>query len=355
MDPYALNLNLSQILPLLGVGQCLHILVYMCFRAGRLSRATPAFIYFGVLLLAFSSDFAMEYLGSLPYYGIYQWSLWLAGPPISVLLIIQAARITRFPAPKYFLLLLAIPVFIILAAMTPKLVGECKTLTECAPFSNWLVIYGIIAGSISLLSLWSDRAIFDGVLHQKTAGRERYWLIIALLLANIALLIVALISLSPEMDYADSILVRDIIGVGLVYLASTTLFRIYPQAVRIKDDNTAVPISTLSDTEIEIALKIERLMGYDKVYQEPAYSRADMARELSVSESVLSRIINIYFGKSFPQLLNENRIEDAKRLLKQTDAPVKTIAEEVGFNSLATFNRVFRDIEGLAPSYYRDT
>jgi AraC-like DNA-binding protein len=91
----------------------------------------------------------------------------------------------------------------------------------------------------------------------------------------------------------------------------------------------------------------------EKVYQEPTYSRADLARECSAPESTVSRVINVHFGKSFPQLMNERRIADAKRLLQQTDAPVAKIASEVGFNSLPSFNRVFKDMTGDSPSSFR--
>jgi len=89
------------------------------------------------------------------------------------------------------------------------------------------------------------------------------------------------------------------------------------------------------------------------VYQEPTYSRSDLARELNVAETAISRVINIYFGKSFPQVLNERRIVDAQRLLRETPAPVKQVAEEVGFNSMATFNRVFREAVGHTPTEFR--
>jgi AraC-like DNA-binding protein len=89
------------------------------------------------------------------------------------------------------------------------------------------------------------------------------------------------------------------------------------------------------------------------VYQEPTYSRTDLARECDTSETIISRVINAHFGKSFPQLINEYRVEDAKQLLIQTSAPVKVIAGDVGFNSLASFNRVFKDTTGESPSKFR--
>ena len=94
-------------------------------------------------------------------------------------------------------------------------------------------------------------------------------------------------------------------------------------------------------------------MSLDKVYQAASYNRADLARELAVPEAVVSRVINAHFGKSLPTLLNEYRIADARYLLTSTDLPVKDIADQVGFNSMPSFNRVFREITGTTPSLLR--
>ena len=38
---------------------------------------------------------------------------------------------------------------------------------------------------------------------------------------------------------------------------------------------------------------------------------------------------------------------------KETQADIITISQEAGFNSIATFNRVFKEIAGVSPSQYR--
>jgi AraC-like DNA-binding protein len=154
----------------------------------------------------------------------------------------------------------------------------------------------------------------------------------------------------------DIVLVRTVLGLGFVYIVGTSLFRIYPQAVQVEMKSVqqqGVTSAPLSLQERDLALKIEKLMTMDKVYQESTYSRTDLARECNTSETVISRVINEHFGKSLPQLLNEHRIADAKRLLTDTDAPVRVVAEQVGFNSLPSFNRVFKEMTGVAPSQFR--
>ena len=49
----------------------------------------------------------------------------------------------------------------------------------------------------------------------------------------------------------------------------------------------------------------------------------------------------------------EKKVEKAASLLKTNNSRVSDIAYEVGFDSLATFNRNFNSIYGKSPSEYR--
>jgi AraC-like DNA-binding protein len=58
-------------------------------------------------------------------------------------------------------------------------------------------------------------------------------------------------------------------------------------------------------------------------------------------------------GKSFTQLLDATRREVASRQLSHGDLPLSEIAKLVGFSSLSTFSRWFRQASGMQPSEYR--
>lgn len=334
----SLIFTLPEALALLGVAQCVYIVAYMGLRAGRLSRAGLPMAYFAVLALAFALDFGQQHVQSLwRYYQDLQWVAWFVGPPLSVLLIIQIARIHEVPRwSRYWVL-----------ALIPLAYGAARLMDDGKDLEQFLAIGGLIAGGISLLTIWLTRDIFTPVQAEK-GGKARYWLILSLIFMNLFFLSLALVDLSLDISPTTILLARTVMGLGFVYLVGTSLFRIYPQAV-----NLTKPRETLSPEEQRIAQKIESLFTLEKVYQEPTYSRARLAQECATSEATLSRIINIHFGKTLPQMLNEYRVEDAKRLLRETDAPVKTVASEVGFNALPSFNRVFKDMTGVTPSEFR--
>lgn len=72
-----------------------------------------------------------------------------------------------------------------------------------------------------------------------------------------------------------------------------------------------------------------------------------------VSAAHFARCFRDAFGVPPHRYLLTRRIERAKALLRDTDAPILDIALETGWNSLGTFGRVFRDITGETPTTLR--
>ena len=74
------------------------------------------------------------------------------------------------------------------------------------------------------------------------------------------------------------------------------------------------------------------------------------------SERVISNAINQELGKNFFQLINEYRVEEVKERLKDSDndhLKILSLAFEAGFNSKASFNRVFKSFTGQTPKDYK--
>jgi transcriptional regulator GlxA family with amidase domain len=78
-----------------------------------------------------------------------------------------------------------------------------------------------------------------------------------------------------------------------------------------------------------------------------------LARVSGVSEAHFARSFRDAFGVPPHRYLLTRRIERAKALLRDTDAPVTDITFQTGWNSLGTFGRIFRDITGESPSELR--
>jgi len=90
----------------------------------------------------------------------------------------------------------------------------------------------------------------------------------------------------------------------------------------------------------------------DRTYAEPLDVPA-LARIARVSEAHFIRTIRATFGETPHRYLQRRRVERAMWLLRETDRSVTDICLDVGFNSLGTFSRTFRDIVGTSPLAYR--
>ena len=90
----------------------------------------------------------------------------------------------------------------------------------------------------------------------------------------------------------------------------------------------------------------------DRAYAEPLDVRAVAAVAL-VSEAHFIRSFRAVFGETPHRYLPRRRVERSMFLLRETERRVTDICLDVGFTSLGTFSRTFRQIVGQSPVAYR--
>lgn len=108
------------------------------------------------------------------------------------------------------------------------------------------------------------------------------------------------------------------------------------------------------DTELFDA--ISKLVTKEKLFLQPDISLSGLAKILGKTTQKTSEIINQYAQHNFNDYINFFRIQEAKKML-QSDShknyTISSIAFDVGFNSLSSFNSAFKKFEGITPSSYR--
>ncbi len=90
----------------------------------------------------------------------------------------------------------------------------------------------------------------------------------------------------------------------------------------------------------------------DRAYAEPLDVRA-VAAVAHISEAHFIRSFRAVFGETPHRYLQRRRVERSMFLLRETDRTITDICLDVGFTSLGTFSRTFREIIGQTPSDYR--
>ena len=79
----------------------------------------------------------------------------------------------------------------------------------------------------------------------------------------------------------------------------------------------------------------------------------ELAARAGVSVPTLERHIRKRFGATPRTFLAEIRLNEAARLLKETNLSVSEVADRAGYESAASFTRAFRRRHGAAPGDYR--
>ena len=115
-------------------------------------------------------------------------------------------------------------------------------------------------------------------------------------------------------------------------------------------------VDTLAPAERVLCDRLNAAMAQG-AWLQPGLTIGDLAQTLGVPEHRLRALINRRLGhRNFSAFLNVHRIAEAQKRLADPDhvaLPVLTIAMDLGYGSLAPFNRAFREATGLTPTDFR--
>lgn len=117
------------------------------------------------------------------------------------------------------------------------------------------------------------------------------------------------------------------------------------------------PIESEVDKEhtlsIAIYKNLQKLMEEEKIYHDPRLTRDEVASRLGTSRKTFLDTLQRHINMSFIEYTNKYRLDEAVELLENGEYTNETIAEEVGFGSVNTFYRQFRQRYGISPLEYR--
>ena len=101
---------------------------------------------------------------------------------------------------------------------------------------------------------------------------------------------------------------------------------------------------------------IKRVMDDMAIICKPDFSLQHLATLVGSNYKYVSQVVNEYYGKSFKQVLNEQRVREACRQLNDTEQfghlTIEAIAANLGFNSRSNFTVTFKRITGISPSVF---
>lgn len=99
--------------------------------------------------------------------------------------------------------------------------------------------------------------------------------------------------------------------------------------------------------------KIQQAVQYIKENYDKDLNMAVVSNHISMNYSLFSYVFKQYTGNNFVNYLKEIRIEEAKRLLEETDMKVIDISSQVGYENEKHFMKTFKATCGVSPTEYR--
>ena len=195
----------------------------------------------------------------------------------------------------------------------------------------------------------------------ETRRRTRLWYVIGTALATSLIILGETWYTTMTGDHSDppfmsflrsAIILPPVFAGAYLYLA----FR--SEALLFQPDAPRQPSAfSISPKDQATHARLVAAMEDDKLYREHGLGIGDLSANLNVPEHQLRALINKGLGyRNFAAFLNQYRLAEAKSALadpEQARTPILTIAMDVGYASLATFNRAFKAEEGTTPSQFR--
>lgn len=145
-------------------------------------------------------------------------------------------------------------------------------------------------------------------------------------------------------------------GFAVIYYAVSFLFILF----RIKTGRITTPgekqnlpfiqleIETYQEEDIKKIVKVLKEHVFD-----PEFSIHTVYDMTGLSELRISRLVKDEYSLSFKQLLNSIRLNEAKRLLLQSDLKIYDIAFKIGYNNNTYFCKLFKNQFGVTPKKFR--
>jgi len=118
------------------------------------------------------------------------------------------------------------------------------------------------------------------------------------------------------------------------------------------------PERTIKKADETFIYKLLENMKESKPYLSPDLTLSSLSNGLNVPEEYLSGILNNQLNRNFFDFVNQYRVEEFKILCQNPKNDSYTLiglAYDCGFNSKATFNRVFKKATGLTPGEFKQS
>lgn len=214
---------------------------------------------------------------------------------------------------------------------------------------NFVVFIYAVWGVYVLLSSFVLKNIFQKIVNKNIECTTSELWLVAVFIGNLLIYLAYLIGYFWL--YLVGTLTFSFVFYGLFFFFMfkknrETIFKDIPKKYESKK---------IENEEAEsLILLLNQAVEQEQFYRNTNIKLNDVAKHLNISSHKLSQLLNDNLGKSFAMFINECRINEAKKLLKENNQyTLEAIGFEAGFSSKSTFYATFKKIVGQTPAEFK--
>jgi AraC-like DNA-binding protein len=214
------------------------------------------------------------------------------------------------------------------------------------------VIVFLLYFGATILSLKKYKSTHAAKLHTKDKQTVIRWIEALLFAMGILAITWPITVLAPDLFGAPFGEHYYPVELALVVFNYWVVFYGYHKVKIISLKNTSGPHSHSSEETEKNLNRLQKAMQEEKLYLDPELSINKLASLTGISAKTTSAILNQYHQVNFNDFVNSYRIKEVQERLADRGNQHLTIAGialDCGFNSQATFQRVFKNTTGKSP------
>jgi len=381
-----LTFHLFDVLVIAGILQAVIMVILLC--SGKIKGRQPLlFRWILLTLAALSFKILLHTLGlwEMPLFRYFPLAIDTLLAPLLYLYVLavtgnfpEKKRVFLYLIPTLLFMLYAIVVYLLALGQSSPLLKDqiadrllfnpVKTAEDIVAVISAVIFWLLAFRRISHYRRWLFSSQSD------TSFQEYRWLKNLLIVSGLLVLALGVIVLLEDVLKAGR---HDFVILQLfyVYLAvisyylSLKGYRLYatgqqvvfvPSSAAILQEKELIvrtPANEITEEQLIIKAKITASLENERLYLNPVLNLKDLAKHIGFPAGKVSTAINACFRQSFRNLVNHYRVEEVKERLKfpPPHLSILGIALDCGFNSEASFYRIFRQETGISPNDYLES
>jgi len=283
----------------------------------------------------------------ISYFGNYEITIPPDAPADTVMYNDFLQILTGLPALIYAVAIYYIQFLVYLAMMILSLIQHKSRLGHYFSYKenislNWLWIFLFI---YVIFSMFDAIVYFTGVFE----GAKGYYFLIMILFVNF----LGFFGIKQSDIYLHKLTAGELSARAQKAEKPEEVIKAIEE--KSQSDNKYSGSSLSDQNKADLLMQIKEIMEAEHIFRDSNLSINDIAVRLNTNYKYISQVINEIEGVNFYNFVNQYRVDDAKRLLKDPESKklsFEGIANLVGFHSRSAFNNSFKKFTGLTPSEF---